>query len=80
MAPSIRFRCPNCSAHIKAPMQVIGRTHTCPQCRQPMNIELLVHMGTRQDCGPVLCPYEPPRSVAIEQDSKGPPQLAAAAR
>jgi hypothetical protein len=80
MAPSIRFRCPSCSARIKAPMQVIGRTHTCPQCRQPMSIDLLVHMGAKQDCGPVLCPDQPPRSAAIEQDSKGPAQPAAAAR
>jgi hypothetical protein len=80
MAASIRFRCPSCHARIKAPMQVIGRTHTCPQCRQPMSIELVIHTGAVQDCGPVLCPHEPRPNAAIEPASKVPAPCEASSR
>jgi hypothetical protein len=38
MHPSIRISCPGCSARIKAPFELLGKTRKCPRCRLPLNI------------------------------------------
>jgi len=35
---TIRFRCPWCSARIKAPVQLVGRSRTCPACRHRFTV------------------------------------------
>jgi hypothetical protein len=31
---AIRFRCPRCGGHIKAPVRLMGRSQDCPGCGQ----------------------------------------------
>jgi hypothetical protein len=50
MQPSLRFRCPGCSARIKAPFQLLGQKRSCPQCGQICHIQV----QTPEDSGPVL--------------------------
>jgi uncharacterized paraquat-inducible protein A len=35
---SIRFLCPTCSARIKAPVQLSGRSRVCPGCKHTFTV------------------------------------------
>ena len=35
---SIQFPCPNCQARIKVPIELIGRSRTCPGCSHPFTV------------------------------------------
>jgi uncharacterized paraquat-inducible protein A len=50
MRPSIRFRCPSCSARIKAPSQLLGQKRICPKCGS----EITVQPEAPEDLGPML--------------------------
>jgi uncharacterized paraquat-inducible protein A len=50
MPPSIRFRCPTCSARIKAPFQLLGKTRDCPRCGNLLHIQ----MKAPEDSEPLL--------------------------
>ncbi len=58
---SIRFRCPKCSARIKAPTQLSGRSRDCPGCRHPFTVPQLVPA----DVGPVLVLVEGEESCTL---------------
>jgi hypothetical protein len=47
---SVRFHCPRCSARIKAPAQLMGRSRDCPGCSHA----LVVPHVRPADAGPVL--------------------------
>lgn len=46
---TIRCRCPGCGSRIKAPIQLLGQTRTCPRCRLPF-----VVVFQPEDEGPML--------------------------
>lgn len=48
--PSVRFSCGGCGAKIKAPMQMLGQTRTCPGCGR----NVVVHAQAPEDEGPKL--------------------------
>jgi len=50
MTPSIVFRCPSCSARIKAPTQLIGQTRICPGCGS----QFIIRPPIPEDAGPLL--------------------------
>jgi uncharacterized paraquat-inducible protein A len=50
MQGSISLLCPDCSARIKAPLQLIGQTRSCPRC----GTDLHINLTTPEDAGPVL--------------------------
>jgi CheY-like chemotaxis protein len=57
----IRCRCPGCGSRIKAPIQLLGQSRTCPRCRVPF-----VVLFQPEDEGPMLLmddrqPPPPPR-------------------
>jgi uncharacterized paraquat-inducible protein A len=56
MLPSITLLCTDCSARIKAPVQLLGQTRSCPRC----GTELHINVKTPEDCGPVLAADESP--------------------
>ncbi len=56
MPPSIRVRCPNCNARLKAPFRLRGQTHPCPQCRQ----SLTVRVQAPDDAGPRILRADEP--------------------
>jgi len=47
---SVCFRCPWCSARIKAPVQLVGRSRHCPGCSHTFIVPRFVP----DDAGPVL--------------------------
>lgn len=50
MPASFRFRCPNCSARIRAPLQLGGHARHCPGCRASFVVPRL----QLEDAGPRL--------------------------
>jgi uncharacterized paraquat-inducible protein A len=50
MPPSIRVRCPDCDARIKAPIQLLGQRRKCPRCLR----SLLIRTKAPEDSSPVL--------------------------
>jgi len=50
MPASLRFRCPRCSARIRAPFQLSGRSRPCPGCRTSFVVPPL----PMEDAGPRL--------------------------
>jgi hypothetical protein len=50
MPSTIRFKCPCCSARIKAPSQLLGKKRNCPQCGH----YLTVRGEPPEDSGPIL--------------------------
>ena len=59
MPPSIRVRCPDCGARIKAPIQLLGQRHNCPRCQR----RLLIQTKAPEDSLPVLLHDEAPSPV-----------------
>jgi uncharacterized paraquat-inducible protein A len=39
MSATLSIRCPVCNARIKAPMQLIGKTRSCPRCRHRLEVQ-----------------------------------------
>ena len=50
MTTTVSFRCRNCHAQLRAPVQLIGRWKYCPGCQQ----RLVVPARPIPDSGPVL--------------------------
>jgi hypothetical protein len=51
MTPAaIRFDCPHCRAHIKAPAPLAGHNRDCPACGRSFRVPRPV----REDSGPIL--------------------------
>lgn len=50
----IRFHCPHCWARIKAPLQLSGRSRTCPGCEQTFTVPRFIP----DDAGPMLVVVE----------------------
>jgi len=52
MKLSIRFRCHDCNARIKAPEQLLGQFRACPGCGK----NVLVRIPKPEDSDPLLVP------------------------
>lgn len=50
MTTTVSFRCRNCQAQLRAPIQLIGRWKPCPGCQN----RLVVPARPLPDSGPVL--------------------------
>jgi len=50
----IRFQCPSCRAHIKAPLLLAGRTRSCPGCEHVFTVP----RSLPEDAGPMLVAME----------------------
>jgi len=51
---TFHFRCPHCRSRIKAPVQLIGQSRTCPGCKHAFAVPRF----TAEDAPPVLVPIE----------------------
>ena len=51
MKVCVSFRCPVCSARIKAPVQLIGQNRSCPRCSHHFTVPRQI---PRDETGPVL--------------------------
>jgi len=54
----ISFRCPSCSAQLRAPIQLAGRSRPCPGCAETVMV-------------PLRIPSEEPSILVIDDDSRG---------
>ncbi len=50
MTRFLTFRCSSCKARIKAPVQLLGQTRSCPGCGH----SLVVRLKAPPEAGPVL--------------------------
>jgi uncharacterized paraquat-inducible protein A len=42
MIDRITFACPACQARIKAPLQLVGHSRSCPRCGQTLSVPVQV--------------------------------------
>jgi hypothetical protein len=64
---SIRFRCPRCSARIKAPVQLAGQSRDCPGCSRAFTVPRFV----TADVGPILVLIEGEERCALGVARRG---------
>ena len=51
---SVCFRCQECRARIKAPVQLVGRSRSCPGCGRALKVPVVL----AADAEPILVPVE----------------------